>query len=810
MNIGDGQSGGAASPLGDRYSVERELGQQRGRTYVAKDGDRNDEYCVVKSLLSTIKDAALLEEAKSLLEQEAEDLYKLDHRQLPKFRQILEVPALPGAGGQLFLVRDYIQGLSYRALLQDRKQVGGRFHEVEISQLLYQLLPVLSYLHGQGIIHRDICPENIVLRQSDGLPVLVEFGSVKALAASVRSRLGLKGVAEIGHAGYVPPEQIGNDYADETTDLYGLAATLLVLATGEDAESLSDVEAGTWQGYEGLSPKLGRVLRKMLSPHEAERFANADAVLAALQAEDGTGDSLNEATAFGPATEAYPQDSVPGDTLYANAVPVGLAGGVGAAAGAIAAGMTEVTGYDAEGFSPDGYAAEGAGPDGYGPDGYADGYEGPIIEDAAIDTTAEPVVLNPTTVGARSSNSAAGEAETYEPEIEGSERMTAEAGDRQALLGLLALLGITGLLLLFALPRAGWFPFGNRQTASSGETNGSVANQVRALADGEYAPEEIARKEEIIRRRGALGISEETFTGIVNQRFYQEYPALLTSGTNGAQQTLSDRAADEPLRIRWDHIAIELLDTLEQNFSTQSLGAIGTYGENNRSDWRSQIAPTGVAARAQTDLTDAKFFRLFPDQAGRDFLSTPIGQIYYALADDRARAIASGSVTESIQYDQGAFSRDVRGQLGPGEGRIYTLALSNGQLLRLNLSAPRESTLLSLYPPTSTDENPSVFSDSEQTTWSGALNETGVYSVVVVNRSAESIDYTLATSVDSVTSTPAPMEPTPVEPAPAEPTPEADEPEAETEINLEEAPIAPPREGELDDDAQEESDDSES
>lgn len=775
MNIGDGRLDGPTSPFGDRYTIVRELGEKNGQTYLVKDGDRYEESCVVKSLLAPIQDAALLEEAKSIFEQEAEVLYRLDHRQIPQFRQLLEAPALSGAGGQLFLVQDYIQGPSYQSLLQDRKQVGGRFHEVEINQLLYQLLPVFSYIHAQGLIHRDVCPENIILRQTDGLPVLVEFGSVKALAASVRSRLGIEGVSEIGSAGYVPPEQVGNDYADETSDLYGLAATLLVLATGETPKTLRNSEAGTWQGYENLSPKLSRVLRRMLSPRPEERYPTAEAVLRALQAE--TLEESDAATSAG----AGAFNTTPEDTMYSGAVPVGLAGGVGAAAGAIAAGMTEVTGYDTEGFSPE-----------YDTDGYVEsGVEGPIIEDAAIDTTAEPILpMNPMAAVTPSTSSAANAAETYEPEMEPGERMTAEAGDRQALLGLLALLGITSLLLLFALPRFSWFPFGGG-SQQAGTTDSSARNQVRALADGEYSPEETVRKREIDLRRGELGLSEETFAGIVNQLFYQEYPALLTSGPNGGQQALTAAAADEPLRIRWDHTALELLDKLEQNFSAQSLSGVGTYGETARARWRSQIEPTGIANRAQTDLTDAKFFSLFPSQSGRDFLSTPIGQLYYAIADDRARAIASGSITENIRYDQGTFNQDVRAQLDPGEGRIYTLALSNGQLLRLNLSAPSESTLLSLYPPNSTDDNPAVFADSEQTTWSGALSETGLYSVVVINRASEPIDYTLATSVDNVTSTPAPTDSS-EDSEDASDTPAADG--EETEVNLDEPPIAPPRE----------------
>ena len=85
---------------------------------------------------------------------------------------------------------------------------------------------------------------------------------------------------------------------------------------------------------------------------------------------------------------------------------------------------------------------------------------------------------------------------------------------------------------------------------------------------------------------------------------------------------------------------------------------------------------------------------------------------------------------------------------------MYLLELTAGQLLRLNIEAPADSTLLSLYLPESTEDNSAVFSDSEQTTWSGSIARSGFYELVVVNTSAKPIDYQLAASVDNVTISP--------------------------------------------------------
>jgi serine/threonine protein kinase, bacterial len=266
--------------------------------------------------------------------------------------------------------------------------------------------------------------------------------------------------------------------------------------------------------------------------------------------------------------------------------------------------------------------------------------------------------------------------------------------------------------------------------------------------------EESIRRRDIRARTEALGINNAYFTRLIDQIFYQTYPNLLTSGPNGGRKSITAAPEDEPLRIRWDNIALRVLDTLGTGFSESSLQALGSYSEESRGRWRSTISAANVGERSLNDLVDAKFFSRFPEQAGKDFLTQPVGQLYYAIAEDRAQAIESGAVIEEVRFASGNFSQDVSGQLGIGEGRIYKLTLTSGQLLRLNLEAPSDSTQLSLYLPNATDDNPAVFADSEQTTWSGALTQTGLYELVVINRSSEPIDYRLSLSVDNVTSAP--------------------------------------------------------
>lgn len=716
MNAGGGL-GASASPLGDRYTVVRELGQGGfGRTYLVRDRQRNEELCVIKEFAAQVNDEAMLTKAKELFEREANVLYQLDHEQIPKFRQLPK----SGTSERLYIVQDYVQGPTYQALLEDRQQFGGKFSETEITQLLYQLLPVLSYIHSMGVIHRDISPDNLILRQTDGLPVLIDFGSVKNIAASVGSLLSAEGSEQngaptrIGKVGYASPEQMRTGEANPASDLYALAATLLALTTGAAPQG-NDLTGDTLRGYESLSPKLAQILKQMLSANPTERLPSAEAVLDALQVDELPSDEL-------------PSDEL-GGAMYGGAGSLpqdGLGQGAGNAFN-----LYSLTGLGMAGAAGMSGAAGSQNLD------YEDGQVLSITDPEVM--PAEPM----STMGYV--DSAANESEVYEPEIGSSGSESSQLGAKQALIGLLLTLGLVStLLLLYALAR------GSRAPADGGVTESLNQGGI----EGEYSFEETARRQTIRSRREAQGVSEAYFQSLIDQLFYQEYPMLLTSGPNGGRKVLTSAPEDEPLRIRWDNIATRVLNTLDDSFSSNSLGDLGSYSEASRDRWRSLITPANVSDRALNDLVDTKFFTLFPNQSGRDFLAQPVGQLYYALAEDRAQSVSSGGVTETLSFAEGAFSEDASGQLSPGEGRIYLMSLSSGQSLRLNLNAPPDSTQLSLYLPEQTNDNPALFADSAQTTWSGALTQTGLYEVVIVNRSNALIDYDLAVSVDKITSVP--------------------------------------------------------
>lgn len=720
MNAGDGISS-VAVPLGDRYNVIRELGKGGfGQTYLAEDLHRFKERCVLKAFVPQVQDRATLDKAKELFEREASILYQLSHRQIPEFRQLLKVES--PAGGRLFLVQDYVAGRTYQDLLQERQQVGATFSETEVTQLLYQLLPVLSYIHDLGLIHRDISPDNLILRLSDGLPVLIDFGSVKEIAVTVRSELFLEGdqnqldlaPTRIGKVGYVPEEQFGAGKADPTSDLYSLAVTVLVLFTGQQPQMLQDANTDTWAGLDKLSPHLGRILQKMLSTNPANRFSTAKAVLAALSqsANNGVVDEIDTYADSVHSSDIYSSDVASSDVSSSETLPLGTLA------------TTEPINYEGNPIDP-------------------------VVQmgSVAVPAATHTAYDEGTYEAASGYGTTANESSTYitsAPTPPGQRGGLFNAGSKAPLIALLTVLGVLGTIMLFA-----WLRISRSPTPDSAGIDSSEI----VSDNNRFSDEENARKQEIRNRYEALGIGDNTFTRLVDQLFYQEYPSLLTSGPEGGRKALSQAPEDEPLRIRWDNIAIDLLDRLEGQVSRESLAAMGSYGEGDRTRWQTQVNQVNVGSRSLYDLTDAKFFSLFPSQRNQDLSRTPMGELYSAITNDMVDAIRSGQVRENIEFEPGAFRRDLNDSLAPGEGRVYTLELTAGQQLRLNLGAPTGSTLLSLYLPVPTGDEPFILADSDQTTWTGRVDQSGYYEVVVVNRSAETIPYQLALAVDNVRTT---------------------------------------------------------
>ena len=291
--------------INDHYLVKLILGQGRfNRTYLVEDTHRFNEPCVVKEFAPKIEDPVIRQKTAELFHRQAEILYNLYHPQLANFREIFQVS--PENPDSIFLVQDYVEGQTYQDLLNLRRSRGKFFNEAEIKSLLQQVLPILQYLHEQGIIHRDICPKNIIQREFDSLPVLIDFSSVKLLEPKLSQEKSTQAVNgqpktswvlnQLGKMTYGSKEQESLELVSIDRDLYGLGVTAVVLLTGKDISLLTDTQPTLAEilHQHSVSPQLTEVLLKMLANPTEPRFSSAKEILDDLNRNNFSDSDNNE------------------------------------------------------------------------------------------------------------------------------------------------------------------------------------------------------------------------------------------------------------------------------------------------------------------------------------------------------------------------------------------------------------------------------------------------------------------------------------------------------------------------------------
>ena len=171
----------------------------------------------------------------------------------------------------LWLVREWQAGRTYQLLLQARAERQLVFGAGEVLLLLRQLLPVLAVLHSQELVHGDLSPANLLRRDSDGLPVLLDFGLVAGTAVAT--------------PGYAPSERLRVAEPEPWMDLHALGVVALVLLSGEEPARLLDPVTMAWRWPAALSTEsaLQAQIGRLLEREPGERFASASQALAAFQ-----------------------------------------------------------------------------------------------------------------------------------------------------------------------------------------------------------------------------------------------------------------------------------------------------------------------------------------------------------------------------------------------------------------------------------------------------------------------------------------------------------------------------------------------
>lgn len=249
--------------LGNRYRIAGMLGTGgMSHVYLAEDLRLPGKRWAVKESIDnggTFGD----------IQAEAELLISLSHPLLPGVVDFFP----PDREGYCYLVMDYIEGITLSQYLADNP---GPLPAKSIIRYAQQILKVLEYLHGHHppIVHRDMKPGNIMLTGRDEL-MLIDFG-----IARKHKRDGSEDTEKLGTVGFAAPEQYGGGQSEPASDLYGLGALLLYMASGG--------QYSRWQ--RGLEDKLRTqlpdalipVIRRLLRQHPEERYSSAEAVLNVL------------------------------------------------------------------------------------------------------------------------------------------------------------------------------------------------------------------------------------------------------------------------------------------------------------------------------------------------------------------------------------------------------------------------------------------------------------------------------------------------------------------------------------------------
>jgi serine/threonine protein kinase len=278
------QACGSEVLLQGRYRAVSELGSGGfGKTYEVSDQGTPK---VLKILINTAPKAI------SLFKREAQVLSQLIYPGIPRVEAhgYFEHPLQDGQAPVHCFVMEKIEGDNLHSYIRKR----GRPIDGEMAtRWLIELLLILQQVHNQGILHRDIKPQNIILKP-DGKLALIDFGAVtEGTGTQVATEMSKSGGTQyatqtgggtsIWTRGYAPIEQI-NGEAVPQSDFFGLGRTFVFLLTGKEPTDRTIYDASNdelkWHNHaSGVSPQLAKVIDHMIARLARERPVNAQAIL---------------------------------------------------------------------------------------------------------------------------------------------------------------------------------------------------------------------------------------------------------------------------------------------------------------------------------------------------------------------------------------------------------------------------------------------------------------------------------------------------------------------------------------------------
>ena len=253
------------------YQVLKILGRGgMGTTYLVWDKRQINQGAPSLSVLKEMNsNMARVPKARELFEREARVLKSLDHPNIPKYYDFFV------ENNRKYLVMELIHGHNLEQLVNQR----GAINSERVIEWMIQVCQVLDYLHNlqPPLVHRDVKPANLILRNLDGRLMLLDFGAVKELGTSLDTRIGVEG--------YSAPEQYSGKPCIQS-DIYGVGTTMVFLLTGKAPMQYYRYEQNKYEidisTIPNLSHKLGYVIKKACKPDPRARYQSAMALLESL------------------------------------------------------------------------------------------------------------------------------------------------------------------------------------------------------------------------------------------------------------------------------------------------------------------------------------------------------------------------------------------------------------------------------------------------------------------------------------------------------------------------------------------------
>lgn len=223
------------------------------------------------------RDTEVVQWALRRFESSTLDQCKLKH---PHIAEVIHYVKDNGTG---YMIMEYVEGQTLEHWLREREFLPTAD---ELRPVVEPILSALDYLHGQQMIHRDIAPDNIMIR-ADGSPVLIDFGAIKLIGQETQARTDAKTFAVMKQF-YSPPEQIQDDgELDHRADIYSIGAVLYRAFAGRPPagaeERMQKLAYGKPDTYVPLRaeaphvlPEHGNAVDRALSFGPEQRHASVD------------------------------------------------------------------------------------------------------------------------------------------------------------------------------------------------------------------------------------------------------------------------------------------------------------------------------------------------------------------------------------------------------------------------------------------------------------------------------------------------------------------------------------------------------